>query len=123
MIESKLCFVLNPEKATGLMYTSTKIANRLRIKYFESILRQDVGYFDVNSAAELNTRLFNDIKKVQDGVGDKLGLAIAAAGQFIGGIAIGEDLSTIQFIAPHGPYSGTFFISWYQNLYVWFRKV
>ena len=58
------------------MIVSTRLTNRLRIRYFQSILRQDVGYFDLNSAAEMNTRLFDDIKKVSDGVGDKLGLAV-----------------------------------------------
>ena len=60
------------------MIVSTRLTNRLRIRYFQSILRQDVGYFDMNSAAEMNTRLFDDIKKVSDGVGDKLGLAVQA---------------------------------------------
>ena len=52
-------------------------------------MRQDVGYFDLNSAAEMNTRLFDDIKKVSDGIGDKLGLAVQAVAQTIGGIVIG----------------------------------
>ena len=37
----------------------------------------------------MNTRLFDDIKKVSDGVGDKLGLAVQAVAQTFGGIIIG----------------------------------
>ena len=52
-------------------------------------MRQEVAYFDTNSAAEMNTRLFDDIKKIQDGVGDKVGLCIQALSQFVAGIIIG----------------------------------
>ena len=38
-------------------------------------MRQDVGYFDTHSAAELNTRLFDDIKKISNGINDKVGIA------------------------------------------------
>ena len=68
-------------QASLLTLVSTRIANRLRIAYFRAIMRQDVGYFDVNSAAELNTRLFDDISKVQNGVGDKVGLCLQSASQ------------------------------------------
>ena len=37
----------------------------------------------------MNTRLFDDIKKVSDGVGDKLGLVVQAVAQSFGGIFIG----------------------------------
>ena len=31
--------------------------NIIRQTYFQSILRQDIGFYDLNSAGELNTRL------------------------------------------------------------------
>ena len=69
-------FAMNKSKtkfqALFLTLVSTKIANRLRINYFRAVMRQDVGYFDVNAANEMNARLFEDIKKIQDGVGDKV---------------------------------------------------
>jgi len=76
-------------QATALMITSNRITNRIRIEFFKSILRQDVGYFDTHSAAELNTRLFDDVKKISNGIGDKVGVAVQAMIQFIGGIIIG----------------------------------
>ena len=75
-INNKETWVCGWIQGTILMIVSTRITNRLRIKYFQSILRQDVGYFDLNSVAEMNMRLFDDIKRVSDGVGDKLGVAV-----------------------------------------------
>ena len=68
-------------QAALLTLVSTRVANRLRISYFRAIMRQDVGYFDVNSAAQMNTRLFDDIGKVQNGIGDKVGLCVQSASQ------------------------------------------
>ena len=44
---------------------------------------------DLNSASELNNRLFGDVKKISNGIGDKLGITNQAFFQFIGGLIIG----------------------------------
>ena len=43
----------------------------------------------MNSASELNNRLFGDVKKISNGIGDKLGIANQALFQFLGGLIIG----------------------------------
>ena len=35
---------------------------------------QDITYFDTHDVGELNTRMFDDIKKVNDSIGEKAGL-------------------------------------------------
>ena len=75
-------------QAALLTLVSTRVANRLRISYFRAIMRQDVGYFDVNSAAQMNTRLFDDIGKVQNGIGDKVGLCVQSASQVSTGLRV-----------------------------------
>ena len=72
-----------------LMYSAARQTNQIRIQYFRSILRQDVGYFDTHNAGELNTRLFDDVRKISNGIGDKLGIGLQAFCQFVSGIIIG----------------------------------
>jgi len=74
--------------ATCITISSNRISNRLRVNYFQKILRQDVGYFDTVSAGELNTRLFEDIRKIAKGIGSPLTMATQGLLQFLGGIII-----------------------------------
>ena len=72
-----------------MMYSAARQTNQIRIQYFRAILRQDVGYFDTHSAGELNTRLFDDVRKISLGIGDKLGIGLQATCQAIAGVIVG----------------------------------
>ncbi|CAF4892140.1 unnamed protein product [Rotaria sp. Silwood1] len=45
----------------------------IRKKLFQSILRKEIVYFDLHKTGELNTKLTDDVDKIHDGFGDKLG--------------------------------------------------
>lgn len=45
-----------------------RLTRRVRLMAFENILRQNIGYFDVNFAGELNTRLTQLVVRVGDWV-------------------------------------------------------
>ncbi|KAI4891347.1 hypothetical protein NFI96_015728 [Prochilodus magdalenae] len=62
---------------------------RLRKLFFHSILKQDIGWFDVNETGQLNTRLTDDIYKINEGIGDKLGMCIQSFTTFITGFVVG----------------------------------
>ncbi|KAA0703350.1 Multidrug resistance protein 1 [Triplophysa tibetana] len=62
---------------------------RLRISFFHCIMKQEIGWFDVNETGELNTRLTDDIYKINEGIGDKLGMLIQSLTTFFTGIIIG----------------------------------
>ncbi|KAL4617085.1 multidrug resistance protein 1-like, partial [Arapaima gigas] len=62
---------------------------RVRKKFFHAIIHQEVGWFDVNEAGELNTRLTDDIFKINEGIGDKLGMLIQSLSTFIAGFVVG----------------------------------
>ncbi|XP_054636825.1 ATP-dependent translocase ABCB1-like [Dunckerocampus dactyliophorus] len=47
---------------------------RIRKCFFHSVMRQDIGWFDVNDTGELNTRLTDDVYKIQEGIGEKMGM-------------------------------------------------
>jgi len=62
----------------------------IREKLFRSILRKDIVYFDTHKTGELNTRLTDDIDRIHDGIGDKLGSASQLLATCITGLILGK---------------------------------
>ncbi|ETE65160.1 hypothetical protein L345_09068, partial [Ophiophagus hannah] len=62
---------------------------RIRQQFFHAIMRQEVGWFDVNDAGELNTRLIDDVSKISEGIGEKIGMLIQGISAFLAGFIIG----------------------------------
>ncbi|CAN9514222.1 unnamed protein product [Ophioblennius macclurei] len=62
---------------------------RIRALFFHRIMQQDIGWFDVNETGELNTRLTDDVYKIQEGIGDKVGMLIQGFTTFISSFIIG----------------------------------
>ncbi|XP_042744187.1 ATP-dependent translocase ABCB1 isoform X3 [Lagopus leucura] len=62
---------------------------KIREKFFHAIMKQEIGWFDVNDAGELNTRLIDDVSKINEGIGDKIGLLIQSETTFISGFVVG----------------------------------
>uniref|UniRef100_A0A3B4T8A9 ATP-binding cassette, sub-family B (MDR/TAP), member 4 n=1 Tax=Seriola dumerili TaxID=41447 RepID=A0A3B4T8A9_SERDU len=62
---------------------------RIRKLFFHRIMQQDIGWFDVNETGELNTRLTDDVYKIQEGIGDKAGMLVQAYTTFIASFVIG----------------------------------
>lgn len=63
-------------------------AHRIRLKFLDAILRQDIGWFDVNEAGGLTTRMFEDLTQIQSGIGDKIGNTLQAISTLIGGFVV-----------------------------------
>ncbi|CAF3736730.1 unnamed protein product [Rotaria magnacalcarata] len=66
-----------------------KQTKTIRKKLFQSILRKDMVYFDLHKAGELNTKLTDDVNKIHDGIGDKLGATAQFLSAFITGFCLG----------------------------------
>lgn len=62
---------------------SQRLAQRLRERYFISILGQDAAFFDTRKAGEVSSRLNADIQIVQSGTSEKVGMYIATISFFI----------------------------------------
>ncbi|KAF5927848.1 hypothetical protein HPG69_000754 [Diceros bicornis minor] len=62
---------------------------KIRQKLFHAILRQEIGWFDINDTTELNTRLTDDISKISEGIGDKVGMFFQAVATFFAGFIVG----------------------------------
>ncbi|XP_077454038.1 ATP-dependent translocase ABCB1-like [Stigmatopora argus] len=62
---------------------------RIRKCFFHGIMRQDIGWFDVNETGELNTRLTDDVYKIHEGIGDKVAMLIQSFATFFTSVVIG----------------------------------
>ncbi|XP_053322474.1 ATP-dependent translocase ABCB1 [Spea bombifrons] len=62
---------------------------KIRRNFFHAVLRQEISWFDVNDAGELNTRLTDDVAKVNEGIGDKISMLLQSLSTFLTGFVIG----------------------------------
>ncbi|KAF2801819.1 P-loop containing nucleoside triphosphate hydrolase protein [Mytilinidion resinicola] len=60
-----------------------RLAQRIREKYFKSLLRQQVSFFDNLQAGEVSSRLNGDITIIQTGTSEKVGICIASCSFFV----------------------------------------
>ncbi|GCB24712.1 leptomycin B resistance protein pmd1 [Aspergillus awamori] len=67
----------------GFIYTGENVTQKIREHYLESILRQNMGYFDKLGAGEVTTRITADTNLIQDGVSEKVGLTLTAIATFV----------------------------------------
>jgi len=58
------------------MISSARQAKQIKIAYFKSILRQDVGWYDTVDAAVISQQLTDETKKIQDAIGEKMSTSI-----------------------------------------------
>ncbi|WKY07556.1 hypothetical protein Q1695_007208 [Nippostrongylus brasiliensis] len=75
-------------QATCFLTVCENLVNRLRREFFKAILRQDITWFDKNHSGTLATKLFDNLERVKEGTGDKLGLMIQFVAQFFGGFIV-----------------------------------
>ncbi|KYO26618.1 multidrug resistance protein 1-like [Alligator mississippiensis] len=62
---------------------------KIRQQFFHAIMQQEIGWFDVNDVGELNTRLIDDVSKINEGIGDKIGMLFQAVATFLTGFIVG----------------------------------
>uniref|UniRef100_A0A8C8ZZ72 ATP binding cassette subfamily B member 1 n=1 Tax=Prolemur simus TaxID=1328070 RepID=A0A8C8ZZ72_PROSS len=63
--------------------------HKIRKQFFHSIMRQEIGWFDVHDVGELNTRLTDDVSKINEGIGDKIGMLLQSMATFFTGFIVG----------------------------------
>lgn len=66
-----------------------KMGCKIRNAYLESVLRQDILFFDTTGAGEVAGRTTKDISTIQGGIGEKLAFAIWCFTTIVIGIIIG----------------------------------
>ncbi|CAN9498350.1 unnamed protein product [Ophioblennius macclurei] len=61
----------------------------IRKSYFSKVMRMEIGWFDCTSVGELNTRLSDDINKINDAIADQVSMFIQRFSTFVCGFCIG----------------------------------
>mmetsp|Transcript_19856 Transcript_19856/g.36836 ORF Transcript_19856/g.36836 Transcript_19856/m.36836 type:complete len:714 (-) Transcript_19856:303-2444(-) len=65
-----------------------RLVARFRVRVFDAVLSQDIGFFDVSQSGELQSRLSNDTTKIQDAVTTNVSMGLRSLAQVIVGLAI-----------------------------------
>ncbi|KAH8104691.1 P-loop containing nucleoside triphosphate hydrolase protein [Cristinia sonorae] len=70
------------------VYTGEVNAKRVREKYLQAVLRQDIAFFDDVGAGEVATRIQTDTHLVQQGISEKVALVVNFLGAFLVGFIL-----------------------------------
>lgn len=69
--------------------TAENQAVQIRVTFFRAVLRQNIGWFDENSVGELTSRMTDDINKIKNGIGGKIGNLLQFNAGALAGFIIG----------------------------------
>ncbi|KAF9221679.1 P-loop containing nucleoside triphosphate hydrolase protein [Gyrodon lividus] len=70
------------------VYTGEVNSKRIREKYLQAVLRQDIAYFDNVGAGEVTTRIQTDTHLVQQGISEKVALVVNFICAFLTGFIL-----------------------------------
>ncbi|KAK5990194.1 ABC multidrug transporter atrD [Cladobotryum mycophilum] len=76
-------FVVTYVATVAFIWSGENITARLRQKYLESCLRQNIGFFDKVGSGEVVTRITSDTSVIQNGISEKVSITISAAATFV----------------------------------------
>ncbi|XP_046678545.1 phosphatidylcholine translocator ABCB4-like isoform X2 [Homalodisca vitripennis] len=63
--------------------------HRLREKFFSQILRQNIAWHELNEEGSLTTKLSDDLERIREGIGSKLGMVTQYLTTFVVGMVVG----------------------------------
>ncbi|KAI9594132.1 P-loop containing nucleoside triphosphate hydrolase protein [Syncephalis fuscata] len=70
------------------MLSGENQTSELRRRYFASIIRQEISWFDATPTGDLTSRITGDVNLVQEGVSEKVGIIIQSVCTFLAGFII-----------------------------------
>mgnify|MGYP001070529377 CR=1 FL=1 len=76
-------------QVTCFMLAGQRQANRIRQRYFKSLLSQEIGWYDTIETGEITTRIANDTILIQEAISEKLGTFFQMFTMFIAGFVVG----------------------------------
>ncbi|XP_044073835.1 bile salt export pump isoform X2 [Siniperca chuatsi] len=62
---------------------------RIRKTYFRKVMQMEIGWFDCNTVGELNTRISDDINKINNAIADQVCVFIERISTFVFGFMVG----------------------------------
>ncbi|XP_042350233.1 bile salt export pump [Plectropomus leopardus] len=63
--------------------------DRMRKAYFRKVMQMEIGWFDCTSVGELNTRMSDDINKINNAIADQVSIFIERISTFVFGFMVG----------------------------------
>ncbi|KZT57970.1 multidrug resistance protein 1 [Calocera cornea HHB12733] len=69
-------------------YTGELSAKRIRERYLQAVLRQDIAFFDTLGAGEVSTRIQSNTQLIQAGIGEKVPIVVTYLSSFVAGYII-----------------------------------
>lgn len=72
----------------GWVYTGEMSSKRIREKYLQAVLRQDIAFFDNVGAGEIATRIQTDTHLVQQGMSEKVAICVSFLSAFFTGFIV-----------------------------------
>uniref|UniRef100_A0A0X3P980 Multidrug resistance protein 1 n=2 Tax=Schistocephalus solidus TaxID=70667 RepID=A0A0X3P980_SCHSO len=88
VILGSACLVLAFVQMFCLDVSSRRQGRRIRLLLFQSILRQEVGWFDEQSVGNLITRLSNNVDSIEGGIGERLGHFLQNISTFLAAVIV-----------------------------------
>ncbi|CAH0548000.1 unnamed protein product [Brassicogethes aeneus] len=67
-------------------YSATRQVFRIRQAFLEKTLNQDVGWYDVHQTGDFASTFTDNIAKIEDGIGEKIGLFVFFESTFVVGV-------------------------------------
>ncbi|MCJ1310477.1 GTPase-activating protein [Agyrium rufum] len=74
------CFVAQFVATAGFAYTGREITRRIKEKYMEAVLSQNMAIFDQQGPGSIASQLTSDANLIQEGLSQRLALTISAFG-------------------------------------------
>ncbi|EKX49343.1 hypothetical protein GUITHDRAFT_68014 [Guillardia theta CCMP2712] len=84
---SLLCALFSGLRGTCFLVVNTKMNIRIRKDLYQSMLKQEIGFFDQNKVGDLTSRLSSDTNKMSDQIGLNLNVCLRSVVQSIGLLA------------------------------------
>eukprot|EP01071_Lankesteria_metandrocarpae_P005809 Lankesteria_metandrocarpae@DN4134_c0_g1_i2.p1 len=70
-------------------WAAERVLRNLRDQYIVAVMRQEMGWFDLNDAGTLSARLNENCVQIRDGIGVKFGQLFLFGAMFVGGFILG----------------------------------
>ncbi|KAL4916752.1 P-loop containing nucleoside triphosphate hydrolase protein [Aspergillus aurantiobrunneus] len=67
----------------AFVQTGNSITQKIRVRYLQAILQQNIAFFDSLGAGEITTRISGDMHLIQDGISEKASLVLAGVSSFV----------------------------------------
>ncbi|KAM9830301.1 bile salt export pump-like [Syngnathus typhle] len=82
-------FILGYFQISLWVTAAAKQIQLIRKIYFSKVMRMEIGWFDCTSVGELNTRMSDDINKINDAIADQVAIFMQRFTTFVCGFCIG----------------------------------